>query len=107
MPTFSSGKLYRYYSCSGEYKDFVREVIVDNKLYFNSPKQFNDPFDCKIDGLTFDTNSTMDYFLEKNTYEIPREALALLLINNHRDILARCNNAIADLQNMVNERFSV
>lgn len=41
--------LYKYRSLSGERgKEYVRQSIVENKVYFCSPSRFNDPFDCRV-----------------------------------------------------------
>jgi len=40
---FSSRFLYRYYS---NY-DFIVDTITNKRIYFSSPKDFNDPFDCR------------------------------------------------------------
>jgi len=41
-------KLYRYLSLSGEVaKKRTRNTIVSSLIYFQSPNNFNDPFDCK------------------------------------------------------------
>lgn len=39
--------LYRYSDLDGRKKEWMREVIVDSKLYFAQPSAFNDPLDCK------------------------------------------------------------
>lgn len=41
-------KLYRYLSISGEVaRKRARDTIVSSLVYFQSPHNFNDPFDCK------------------------------------------------------------
>jgi len=37
--------LYKYASFTNE--KYLREIIVENKIYFTSPFDFNDPFDCR------------------------------------------------------------
>ncbi len=39
--------LYKYRDFSGENREYVRQTIVSNKVWFSSPADFNDPFDCK------------------------------------------------------------
>ena len=41
--------LYKYRSLSGENKGRVERIFTHNELYFPSPLQFNDPFDCRVD----------------------------------------------------------
>lgn len=41
--------LYRFRPYTEDkHKAWVREIIVENKIYAASPSTFNDPFDCKI-----------------------------------------------------------
>lgn len=48
--------LYHYRSLKGQRKEWIKETIVDSKLYFSRPNQFNDPLDCKIPP-TFNSSS--------------------------------------------------
>src|SRR5436190_23153922 len=38
------GKLYKYRGID----DRTRDIIVNHRIYFCAPAQFNDPFDCKM-----------------------------------------------------------
>jgi Protein of unknown function (DUF2971) len=40
--------LYKYRSLIGESRDRTRKAIVDTEVYFSCCKQFNDPFDCRL-----------------------------------------------------------
>ena len=40
--------LFRYRSLAGEARDWVKEIIVDSKLYLANPTTFNDPFDSRV-----------------------------------------------------------
>jgi len=40
--------LYKYRDLSGQNRDYVRQTIVENKVWFSSRVDFNDPFDCKV-----------------------------------------------------------
>jgi hypothetical protein len=40
--------LYKYRDLSGSNRDYIRQTIVENKVWFSSPEDFNDPFDCKV-----------------------------------------------------------
>ncbi len=40
--------LYKYRALSGQSREYVRQTIVENKVYFSSPSKFNDPFDCRV-----------------------------------------------------------
>ena len=39
-------KLYKFKSMSGESRDHVLDIIIHSRIYFSSPKEFNDPLDC-------------------------------------------------------------
>lgn len=57
--------LYKYRSLSGQGRDYVRQTIVENKVYFSSPSKFNDPFDCRVH-MTFGGSDQdwKDYLVE-------------------------------------------
>jgi hypothetical protein len=38
--------LYKYRSMNGTCFEFLRDIILQNKLFFSTPAAFNDPFDC-------------------------------------------------------------
>src|SRR5436305_7370864 len=40
--------LYKYRDLSGRNRDYVKQTIVENKVWFSSRVDFNDPFDCKV-----------------------------------------------------------
>jgi hypothetical protein len=40
--------LYKYRDLSERNHDYVRQTIVENKVWFSSRVDFNDPFDCKV-----------------------------------------------------------
>jgi hypothetical protein len=42
-------KLYKYRSLDGAHKARVERMFTHNELYFPSPHQFNDPFDCRVE----------------------------------------------------------
>ncbi len=69
--------LYKYRSLSGQSRDYVRQTIVENKVYFSSPSKFNDPFDCRVH-MAFGGSDRdwKDYFtklLKKNRPELNRQ----------------------------------
>ena len=39
--------LYRYRSLKGQQKEWVKDAVLNSKQYFSSPREFNDPFDCR------------------------------------------------------------
>lgn len=40
--------LYKYSGLSGKREKWVKNIILESKVYFPSQKELNDPFDCKI-----------------------------------------------------------
>jgi len=47
-PTIHSYRLFKYRSIAGKNRDYTRRVIERRHIYYASPKQFNDPFDCQF-----------------------------------------------------------
>jgi hypothetical protein len=37
---------HRYRSLAGESLEFVKDILLNDRLYWTSPDKFNDPFDC-------------------------------------------------------------
>jgi hypothetical protein len=40
--------LYKYLSLNPENEIHIEAIFIKNQLYFKSPEQFNDPFDCTV-----------------------------------------------------------
>ncbi|KGO80869.1 hypothetical protein Q763_10090 [Flavobacterium beibuense F44-8] len=55
--------IYKYLDWNNIY---YQKVLTENELFFSSPKNFNDPFDCKIE-KRYDlmSNDEVDIYLEK------------------------------------------
>lgn len=89
--------LYKYLDWS---KPYNQRVIDANELFFSSPRNFNDPFDCRIEKRydLLDERETHDYFyniakLQSETYNlnwnserIKNEAERLVSENNLSDL---------------------
>lgn len=41
-------QLYKYSSLQEKRADWIEQLLVDGRLYFPRPAQFNDPLDCRI-----------------------------------------------------------
>jgi hypothetical protein len=39
------GTLYKFRSFQDASREYVREILLESKIYFSHPDQFNDPFD--------------------------------------------------------------
>jgi Protein of unknown function (DUF2971) len=44
----SSYRLFKYRSLSGDNRAYTRRIIEQRRIYYASPQQFNDPFDCQF-----------------------------------------------------------
>jgi Protein of unknown function (DUF2971) len=40
--------LYRYRPLSDLNAEYAKQIILDDQIYFTSPANFNDPFDCRV-----------------------------------------------------------
>ncbi len=40
--------LYRYRHLQGAHREYTSKILNDSLLYFASPRDFSDPFDCKV-----------------------------------------------------------
>lgn len=101
--------LYKYRSLSGESRKYVRQTIVENKVYFSSPAKFNDPFDCRVH-MTFGGSNrawkkNFMAFLKKHRPDLnrqQRQAEVHRIVNTGRlrnpEVLQRM---IADMQKAV------
>lgn len=59
--------LYKYRGLSGKNREYFRQTLLENRVWFSSPADFNDPFDCRVHGK-----------FEGNSEEIRRYANRLL-----------------------------
>jgi hypothetical protein len=57
METNKASLLYKFASLES-----AKKIILGQKLKFTNPFDFNDPFDCNIDRLTFDLSDTDEEF---------------------------------------------
>lgn len=76
---------YRSLSSINTYK-----IFVNKKLYFSTPKDFNDPFDCKIDALISNT----DVFVQSLAKYGSNEGVMPAIENGHN-----INNTIGKVVN--------
>lgn len=49
MPADSADIIYKYRPFNERNAEHIRRVFSDSELYFSSPSQFNDPFDCQVE----------------------------------------------------------
>ena len=65
--SLGSGFLYRYRDLEGPRAEWVRQIVVDSQIYFASPADFNDPFDCRVrfrtDGPTEELRDNLEKLL--------------------------------------------
>jgi hypothetical protein len=65
---FQTIPLYKYQACQAEYPDkqaWVREILIEHKLYFTTRKSFNDPFDCVVPSLLQTPGTIIKRFVEE------------------------------------------
>ena len=41
-------RLYKYRSLAGDSRNYTHSAIVDTEIYFPRYRDFNDPFDCRL-----------------------------------------------------------
>ncbi len=42
------GFLYKYCKLNESNREWIQQIFTKNEIYFASPEQFNDPFDCRV-----------------------------------------------------------
>ncbi|MBF0567524.1 MAG: DUF2971 domain-containing protein [Nitrospirae bacterium] len=58
--------LYRYRHLDDKHHDRTKKIITDSVLYFASPSDFNDPFDCRVHfSKDYSKEELSAYFIEK------------------------------------------
>ena len=64
--------LYKYLPLNQQNRGRVEDIFVNNRIYFCSPKEFNDPFDCCVELSPDGTEDEWrDYLLGVLGYEQP------------------------------------
>ena len=105
------GFLYKYYKFNESNREWLQQIFTKNEIYFASPEQFNDPFDCRVqacfdatddewkeylDGMMKDRHPELDYE--------ERAALVRQLINSGwREDPGSKQKMVSDVQEAVNE----
>jgi hypothetical protein len=60
--------LYKYQPCPAddlEKQNWVREILVEHRMFFASRKSFNDPFDCVVPSLLQTSGTVLKRFAEE------------------------------------------
>lgn len=76
-----SGFLYRYRDLVESRAEWIRQIVVDSRMHFASPADFNDPFDCRIrfrtDGSFDELRDNLDHLLRERGYsrEVRRQKI--------------------------------
>lgn len=60
-----SYRLFKYRSIAEHSRKYTARIITENRIYYASPNQFNDPFDCQF-SITMDGAPLNEYGLSKN-----------------------------------------
>jgi len=92
-----------------EQRDWVREILVDHKVYFSRASQLNDPFDLtpRLQTATRETllAGARDYFKRRGTRKL--EAAAKLLYLKTCDLAAHLQKAEARMRQRIEEHYWV
>lgn len=64
------GNLYRYQPYSGDYINYLSDLVLHNKIYYSSPLLFNDPFDCKLYGIKFSEESVIQFMRKRLEHQM-------------------------------------
>jgi hypothetical protein len=123
--THFEGKLFRYQPYSGDYVQYVNDLILNNKIYYSNPLRFNDPFDCKLYGIRFSEESIERFMRERMRLQMqfvdmamppemrrpsPEHVTALLdatMQENRGKTIEECAKAIQDLHELVENEIGV
>ena len=122
--THFEGKLYRYQPYVGEYVEFVNDLILNNRIYYSNPLQFNDPFDCKMYGIKFSEERVERFMRERfergmalvemiqpRTAPLPKEVKCVFLEEsvkkNSPKTLEGCAQVIQGLHDLVEKEIGV
>jgi len=75
MKKFSrKNSLFKYISFNAQNEKYTKKLLLDNKIYLSSPKDFNDPFDCTAE-FSFGDNEYEKYQYYYNTLKKTRKDL--------------------------------
>lgn len=119
------GKLYRYQPYSGDYVQYVNDLILNNRVYYSCPLWFNDPFDCKLYGIKFSEESIERFMRERIKLQMQRVEMAMpsgmrkpsaqqktalldeIIQQNRRKTIEDCAQVIQELHEQVENEIGV
>lgn len=55
---------YKYCRLNEDNREWIERLFRCNELYFSSPPQFNDPFDCRVQAFFDATDDDWEYYLD-------------------------------------------
>lgn len=56
--------LYKYQALNKENREWIRKIFTRNEIYFASPKEFKDPFDCRVQSSLAASDNDWESYLE-------------------------------------------
>ena len=68
LERFETIPLYKYQSCPAQDRKkqkWVKQILVEHKLFFSTRKSFNDPFDCVVPNLLQTPGTILKRFAEE------------------------------------------
>lgn len=105
------GFLYKYCKLNGRNSEWIQRIFTKNEIYFASPEQFSDPFDCRVQASFDATDEEWEEYLgvmmkDKHPeldYEV-RSAFVRQLINSGwREDPGTKQKIVSDIQETVNK----
>jgi hypothetical protein len=105
------GFLYKYCKLNEENSKWIQRIFADNEIYFASPRQFNDPFDCRVQASFDATDEEWEEYLEvmmKNRhpeldYEVRSAFVRQLMNSGWLDDPGPKQKIVNDVQEAVNK----
>jgi hypothetical protein len=58
------GFLYKYCKLNEDKSEWIQRIFTHNEIYFASPEQFNDPFDCRVQASFDATDNDWEEYLD-------------------------------------------
>lgn len=90
--------LYKYRSLSNESREYTLDIFRKCELYFSSPSEFNDPFDCKLPPSVVSKEMLAATLAQRNSLEYKPEDVKGAVMANE-DLENRFKEAVDNVMN--------
>jgi hypothetical protein len=115
--SFESGRriipefLYKYCKLNGRNNEWIQRIFTKNEIYFASPEQFNDPFDCQVQASFDATDEEWEEYLgvmmkDKHPeldYEVRSAFVRQLISSGWLEDPGSKQKVVSDVQETVNK----